>query len=267
MSDQHSLRTEPSKRKAWQAWSSQPYFKRGNAASTAAPSLTLPPNSLLGLPSELRLMIYAEVAGNDDPVIEFQPLLRICKLIKHEVSSDLVRCATQYLQEVESNVNNGTQARFKIAKPRKLDAISSIDLILPLSVFMKDPAPALFRHRHVDSTYTAVLDQLSTIRRRHLTIKLDDDREITSTHTAHKFHTDAVTWLCFYLLRNGLFERFQPLETTITWGVSPFTSKLTSGIGMSSEFLQKNAIASPHFRYGERSLTWCVKGSEESDTE
>jgi hypothetical protein len=143
------------------------------------------PCSFLNLPAELRLQVYSKVAADEDPALQLQDLLRVCKLIHNEVSNELPRLITEWLPNMEKELNKlfeGLQqrpnvpisCRVRVLGPVTKEEVDKVTISLPLSVFAADTI-----YEHPDLTAFALNlsleGVLESLQRRRLAINLVND--------------------------------------------------------------------------------------------
>jgi hypothetical protein len=177
--------TQNSKRKAIEAISASQIPKRQKTTKKKA-------FRFLDLPAELRLQVYEEVAGNEDPAIELQSLLRVSKLVNNEVSGDLPKFATNFLARLENILNKQDLSRwvdgelftlngFKVllqGSSTKED-VGTITMSLPISKFTTDgwiqAANIPFCHASRSMLFKDALAALFRLRRKQININFYKD--------------------------------------------------------------------------------------------
>jgi len=103
--------------------------------------------SLLGLPAELRLKMYAEMSPPlNGHLADYQSLILSCKLLHDEAETESVRNMQRFLKDVMSTWDKTHDAPLRIKMPTQIDQITHVEIAIPTStldipdMFAKFPA-------------------------------------------------------------------------------------------------------------------------------
>ncbi|KAI4705890.1 hypothetical protein J4E81_000775 [Alternaria sp. BMP 2799] len=97
--------------------------------------------SLLGLPAELRLKMYAEMSPPlNGHIADYQSLLLSCKKLKAEAEIEIVRNMQHFLRDVMSTWNKTYGAPLRINIPIQVDQITHVEIGIPTSILDRPDA-------------------------------------------------------------------------------------------------------------------------------
>ena len=103
--------------------------------------------SLLGLPAELRLKMYAEMSPPlNGHIAGYQSLVLSCKRLRAEAETEMVRNMQRFLEHVMSTWDKTHDAPLRIKMPTRIGQITNVEIRIPTSVlgvrgmFAKFPA-------------------------------------------------------------------------------------------------------------------------------
>ena len=103
--------------------------------------------SLLGLPAELRLRMYAEMSSPlDGYIADYQSLVLSCKTLRAEAETEMVRNMQRFLEDVMSTWDKTHDAPLRVKMPTRIGQITNVEIRIPISIlgdqgiFAKFPA-------------------------------------------------------------------------------------------------------------------------------
>lgn len=210
-------------------------------------------SSLLDLPPEFRLHIYQKIAGEKDPATTLIFVRRVCKFISIEVSGEMVRWTTAYLEALQCKLNNFTSMKLRISKPRISDEIRTITVSLPLLAFMRDSnstaVPCTFWYR-------STLSRIAELHREELNIVFYQDGEVLSEIDSYMLCVDRLGHLCLYLLVLQEDRAFMARVTTLNWNRPSITPGLDLAYMKLMQKLDKKGTLGRKVSHGLASVSW-----------
>ncbi|KAI4645787.1 hypothetical protein J4E93_005365 [Alternaria ventricosa] len=94
--------------------------------------------SLLGLPAELRLKMYAEMSPPlNGHIADYQSLVLSCKKLKAEAEIEIVQNMQHFLRDVISTWDKTYGAPLRINIPIQVDQITRVEIGIPTSILDK----------------------------------------------------------------------------------------------------------------------------------
>ena len=101
--------------------------------------------SLLGLPAELRLKMYAEMSPPlNGHIADYQSLVLSCKKLRAEAEIEVVRNMQHFLKDVKSTWDKTYGAPLRINIPIQVDQITHVEIGIPTSILEKPDMFARF---------------------------------------------------------------------------------------------------------------------------